>query len=571
MKRRNTIYHKLIALVLTVALPLTSLLVSNFFYSIYQVRDKIIESNQSAVTFYTQQLDSTLNNTTKYLLTLSTTNENFANVNHSNLNYRFLAYYRLKTELQNHLSLYNVDYFFLYTPRYSEFSYVYDPAKLNYKTSKDIKNSLCSIYFEQDSSYKWKMINIDGRDYLIFAYRTKNYYIGALLKTDTLVSYLESLKNDEQYSFYITDQGGNSDQYKDYLKDQNLQLIPIHKKYYMTGTKKQFITISQCSGTGSFILWELIPNRNVLGLLDQKQIFIFLLTMFVLLILPVTMYLIFHWILTPLRFLLIGIRELEGGNLDYRIKADKVSVEFDEVNQAFNSMSAQITHLQIQVYEEMIDKQRAELNFLQMQMKPHFFLNALTTVSNYAHLGQMDNMYQFLAYFSEHTRYMFQKSISTVSVCEEIHHIENYISMQNLQYKGNIVLFTYVENDLDDFFIPCFALSTPVENCIKHGMAPGRPLTILINVKAIMINGTKKVKITIEDDGKGFTEEYLIHFSNPGFADSNNPKHLGIRNVLKTIQLIYGNEASLNLSNSELNGGKVTILIPLHNNSISKI
>ncbi len=571
MKRRNTLYRKLIAQILAIALPLASLLVCNFFYSISQVRDKIIESNQSALSFYAQQLDSTLNNAIKYLLTLSITNENFSNINNANPNNRFLASYRLMTELNNHLSLYNVDYFFLYSTKFSEFSYVYDTAKINHQTAKEIKNSLSGSYFNQDFAHQWKMINIGGSDYLIFMYKARDYYLGTLLKSDTLGSYLENLEKGEQSSFYITDQNGYSAQYEDALNDLNIMLIPNNKTYFMTGVKKQFITISQNSDTGSYILWEMIPKRNVLGLLDLKQIYLFLLAMFILLLLPVTAYLIFRWVLKPLRFLLIGIHELGSGNLNFRIAANQVSAEFDEVNQAFNSMASQITHLQIQVYEEAINKQRAELNFLQMQIKPHFFLNALTTVSNYAHLGQMDNLHQFLSYFSIHTRYMFQKGISTVSVCEEINHIENYLSMQNLQYNDNIVFFSSIEDDLDSFAIPCFALFTFVENCVKHGMVPDRPLTILINVKAIMVNEIKKVQITIEDDGKGFTDEYLIHFSKPGFADANDPKHLGIRNVLKTIQLIYGDEAAVNLSNSELNGGKVTILILHLDNSTGVI
>lgn len=53
---------------------------------------------------------------------------------------------------------------------------------------------------------------------------------------------------------------------------------------------------------------------------------------------------------------------------------DSNLVEFQSINHAFNSMVEEIQYLKIDVYEEKLNAQNAELKHLQTQINPHFFL-----------------------------------------------------------------------------------------------------------------------------------------------------------------------------------------------------
>ncbi len=49
-------------------------------------------------------------------------------------------------------------------------------------------------------------------------------------------------------------------------------------------------------------------------------------------------------------------------------------------------MTDEINQLKIDVYEEQIHKQMAELQYLQLQIRPHFLFNSLNVVYSLAHL-----------------------------------------------------------------------------------------------------------------------------------------------------------------------------------------
>ena len=54
------------------------------------------------------------------------------------------------------------------------------------------------------------------------------------------------------------------------------------------------------------------------------------------------------------------------------------------MNQTFNAMSGEIESLKIDIYERQVEKQRIELEKLQMQTNPHFLMNSLNIIYNLA-------------------------------------------------------------------------------------------------------------------------------------------------------------------------------------------
>ena len=120
---------------------------------------------------------------------------------------------------------------------------------------------------------------------------------------------------------------------------------------------------------------------------------------------------------------------LAKGNFDYRIHLPDAAWEYRQVGDIFNMMAGQIKDLKIQVYEEQLHRQESELNFLYMQMRPHFFLNALTTLKNFVKLGQYENMYDFTGYLGRYIRYSLRRHVSNVTLGDEMDHIENYVAM----------------------------------------------------------------------------------------------------------------------------------------------
>ena len=77
--------------------------------------------------------------------------------------------------------------------------------------------------------------------------------------------------------------------------------------------------------------------------------------------------------LSPFQNLVESMKSIREGNLDYRMTTSYNIEEFYVLSNEFNNMMDEIRSLKIASYEAKIEKQQAELQYLQIQMRPHFF------------------------------------------------------------------------------------------------------------------------------------------------------------------------------------------------------
>ena len=95
----------------------------------------------------------------------------------------------------------------------------------------------------------------------------------------------------------------------------------------------------------------------------------------------------------------------------------------------------------------------------------------------------------------------------------------------------------------------------------QHGVGPEQFLSIFLESALEEQNGVRGLRMTVEDNGCGFSPEMLASF--PVKEDNG---HVGLSNLYHTLQLIYGPAASLHISNAEPNGARVTIFLPEEEN-----
>ena len=64
--------------------------------------------------------------------------------------------------------------------------------------------------------------------------------------------------------------------------------------------------------------------------------------------------------------------------------------------------------------------------------------------------------------------------------------------------------------------------------------------------------------ICVSDNGKGFSAEVLEKIENNGEIYYNNRRHVGLQNIKKRLNLIYGEQAEFHLSNMDENFGAIS-------------
>lgn len=140
--------------------------------------------------------------------------------------------------------------------------------------------------------------------------------------------------------------------------------------------------------------------------------------------------------------------------------------------------------------------------------------------------------------------------------------------MQELRFSEEYLSHTiYMNEGVGDIMVPPFIIHTFVENVIKHAITFDKTVIIFIKAEKIEINNEEYLRIIVEDDGKGMTQDE-IHQVNDDTVNKNDGKSIGIWNIKQTLKLLYSDKAKVLISNSDLSGTKAEIILPAERQNI---
>jgi ligand-binding sensor domain-containing protein len=144
-----------------------------------------------------------------------------------------------------------------------------------------------------------------------------------------------------------------------------------------------------------------------------------------------------------------------------------------------------------------------EAKALKLQMNPHFLFNSLNAVDNYILKNEKIKASDYLSKFSKLMRQILEYSEqSHVTLAQELHTLELYISMEQLRFQERFDYSINVHSGVNsnDIKVPPLFLQPYVENAIWHGLMhleEGGKLNIDI------IKNGNIVKCIIDDNGIG--------------------------------------------------------------------
>ncbi|MDF2652565.1 MAG: putative sensor with domain [Paenibacillus sp.] len=407
---------------------------------------------------------------------------------------------------------------------------------------------------------EWSSIQVNGISYEIKSFKVSDIMIGAAVKADTLMNVVKKT-SDSQNHYGLTDKNGKLLSATDPFLNHLSPLPDTGKTSYKLDDGKYFIISEDIPEIGK--LSNLIERKSVLSGLDFFQWVIVSLGVVSLIIVPSVLTSLSREIIKPVLELVKATKELEKGNWDYQLPLHKASIEFAKLFHSFTSMTKEIKQLKIHSYEEKLERNKAELKYLQMQIKPHFFLNAITTVSSLTYQNKNEEIRKLINYLSEHLRYMFKGGLVNVTVREEIDHVTNYIHMQEIKFPNHIFHMIDIEPNLEQHILPQFLIQTFIENIFKHALVYGDILSIFIKVETYSYHHEDFIKITLEDNGEGFPDEIIEEVNAAGTRVNETGQRIGISNIKKTLSLLYKRDNLLNISKNEPSGARVEILIPI--------
>ena len=239
--------------------------------------------------------------------------------------------------------------------------------------------------------------------------------------------------------------------------------------------------------------------------------------------------------------------------------------ELDEINHMFQNAREQIRALKIRTYEQELESCQLEMEYLQVQIKPHFYINCMTIIYNMAQSGHMKEIQQLALETSDYLRSIFRHGNVPVTLAEEMLHVQKYLNINSIRYEDSFTYRIELPESLAQYRILPLMLHTVIENSIKHGLGSTDDLKIRIRacVERLPGNGTAVLHLSVTDNGSGYPEEMLAKLNSDADCRTASGRHIGLYNLKKRIEYFYPEGAGIHFGNLPEGGAATDIYIPV--------
>lgn len=189
---------------------------------------------------------------------------------------------------------------------------------------------------------------------------------------------------------------------------------------------------------------------------------------------------------------------------------------------------------------------QSEMEALKYQINPHFFMNTLNNIHALIDIDaeaakttviELSKMMRYVLYDTEN---------QVTDIANDIRFIEHYIALMRIRYTEAVDIQFRVEGHIPvNAKVPPLLLIVFVENAFKHGVSYNKPSFVHITIKC--------------DNERAYAE---VHNSRHNLT-STSPGGVGLENVRKRLDLIYGKRYTLQLDESKENEYKAKVSIPV--------
>ena len=258
------------------------------------------------------------------------------------------------------------------------------------------------------------------------------------------------------------------------------------------------------------------------------------------------------------------IRQVENGNLDARIPESKHEDELSRIAVNINSMLDELNNNIEQFYLLNLKQQQAELKALQAQIDPHFLFNTLEAIRMVAVVEGSKTSSKMIFHLSKLFRYSLE-SKDTVPLYTEIEYVNQYLKLMQFKFPNKLQVDIHIPSEVEQTPVQKLILQPIIENYFVHGFRKDRSENEL-QIRATQLGET--LEITVEDNGKGITEEDLAMIvQHLNCEDGDEMDSIGLRNIHQRLKLKFGNAFGISVKSIKDKGTIVTLSIPVRGTS----
>lgn len=422
-----------------------------------------------------------------------------------------------------------------------------------------------NLFNENDGEYEW-VISLSRAVQMTYGSEVKQGVLLIDMAYDGIKQLFSNISLGQEGYVYMMDQTGAII----YHPKQQLLTSGIYKENtqaamnYNDGIynevfegKKRQVIIKTVGYTGWTIEGVIFPNAVSLNNKKSNIFFIFLFLFFTMGLVLINS-IISTKVSKPIRNLEKAVKEVEMGKLDTCIRAEGF-YEVHHLGQSVHKMAEQIKKLMEDIVKEHESKRKSELDALQSQINPHFLYNTLDIIVWMIENERQQDAAKVVTALARFFRISLSKGQHIISIADEIEHVRNYLTIQQLRYKNKFEYDIEITEEAKSFATIKLIIQPLVENAIYHGMVymDGDGL---IRVQAYVEES--EVYITVSDNGLGMTKERINQLLKGEIQSSKRGSGIGVSNVNERIKLYFGEAYGIQIESEPDEGTKMIVHLP---------
>jgi two-component system LytT family sensor kinase len=206
----------------------------------------------------------------------------------------------------------------------------------------------------------------------------------------------------------------------------------------------------------------------------------------------------------------------------------------------------------------------ARLDALQRQINPHFLFNTLNSIASLVR-SQPELAREMIVKLANILRVLLKHREAFVPFSEELAFTDDYLDIEVVRFGEKLRVVKDIAEDTLPVVVPSMLLQPLIENSIKHGLEPrigGGTVTLR---SRILSDG--RLLLEVEDDGIGMEADSSSDLTSPSgesiWVGAGNGTGIGMRNVRERMEVLYGNQAQVEIVSRPGRGTKVTLVMPV--------
>lgn len=191
-----------------------------------------------------------------------------------------------------------------------------------------------------------------------------------------------------------------------------------------------------------------------------------------------------------------------------------------------------------------------ELTYLKAQINPHFFMNMLNNIHGKVEIDPPAAQ-EMIVELSQLMRYvLYEGERENIALATEVEFIATYVTLMRKRYSNKKV---------------SISLSLPQRQQMEGTLLP--PLLFIVIIENAFKHGISYLRHSAFDIGMEVEEERICFHcrNNRATVPKNNYKQyggIGLKNLRKRLELLYGQDYSLEIDDSQEDTYAVTLKIP---------